>query len=254
MKKLLILSIITLLTILIIVTAINGLHIGSLEILGIKGMQAKNEDLDEKIQEATRLASTDFKNAQTQVTDNMKQLESKKQEYQDMVTVSTDTQVEEASQITQYESERIDTAIGGHARSEGVTLDLEYRQETNNVRNTYNLYFTVVGQYVNIIEFISDIEDDKTLGFKIENFKMVGDSNNNVKATFVCRDIAIIGISSLSSSTSETTTDNGTNTNSSNSSNTNTSNTNTSNTNTTSSNSSNSTNTNSTNTTANAID
>ena len=197
MKKLLILIIITLITILIIVTAINGLKIGKLEILGIRGMQEKNEELDIKIQEATRLASTDFKKAQSEVTENMKSLENKKQEYEDMVTVSTDTQVEQATRFTQYESERLETAIGGHARSEGVILDLRYAQEVNNTSNTYNLYFTVTGQYVNIIEFISDIEDDETLGFKIENFKMVGDANNDVKATFVCKDISIIGISSL---------------------------------------------------------
>ena len=64
MKKLLILIIITLVTILIIVTAINGLRIGNLEILGIRGMQEKNNELDTKIEEATRLASTDFKKAQ----------------------------------------------------------------------------------------------------------------------------------------------------------------------------------------------
>ena len=230
MKKLLIIIIITLLIILIAVTAINGLHIGSLEILGIKGMQEKNEELDSKIQEATLLASTEFKNAESQVTSNMKQLENKKQEYQDMVTVSTDTQVEEASQITQYESERVETGIGGHARKEGVTLDLRYTQEANNTKNTYNLYFTVVGQYVNIIEFISDIEDDETLGFRIEDFKMVGADVNNVKATFVCKDIAIIGISSLSTNTATEADveleENGTNANS----NKNTTNTNTSNT------------------------
>ncbi len=243
MKKLLILSIIVLLTILIVITAINGLHIGGLEILGIRGMQEKNAELDNKIQEATKLASTDFKKAQTQVTDNMKQLETKKQEYQDMVTVSTDTQVEEASQITRYESERIDTAIGGHARSEGVTLDLRYTQEVNNTSNTYNLYFTVVGQYVNIIEFISDIEDDKTLGFKIENFKMVADSNNNVKATFVCKDIAIIGISSVSSTSSTGSGEGSSNTNSSNAvGNTNSSNTTSNTTSNTSTNTTNTTN------------
>ena len=248
MKKLLILIIITLVTILIIVTAINGLRIGNLEILGIRGMQEKNNELDTKIEEATRLASTDFKKAQSQVTDNMKSLETKKQEYEDMVTVSTDTQVEQATQFTQYESERVETAIGGHARSEGVILDLRYAQESNNTSNTYNLYFTVTGQYVNIIEFISDIEDDETLGFKIENFKMVGDANNNVKATFVCKDITIIGISSLgttqSSSDSEENSGNANNASNStpNSASTNSNNTSNSN---TASNSSNTANTNS---------
>ena len=56
MKKLLITIFIVLITILTIVTIIRGLQIGGLEILGITGMREKNAQLDEEINQATKLA------------------------------------------------------------------------------------------------------------------------------------------------------------------------------------------------------
>ena len=60
MKKLLITIVIVLLTILTIITIVRGLQIGGLEILGITGMNEKNTQLDEEINQATKLASTDY--------------------------------------------------------------------------------------------------------------------------------------------------------------------------------------------------
>ena len=63
------------------------------------------------------------------------------------------------------------------------------------------------GSYVGIEEFITGIEDDSKLGFKIENFSMKSSSENGgeVQATFVCKDITIQGISNNNSSSSSTT-------------------------------------------------
>ena len=60
MKKLLISIIIILVLILVGITIINGLEIGNLKILGITEIKKQNEDLDTKIKEATKLASTDY--------------------------------------------------------------------------------------------------------------------------------------------------------------------------------------------------
>lgn len=60
MKKLLILILIGLLLALGFYVAIEGLDIAQLEILGITGIQAKSEELDEKIQDAGKLAEKDY--------------------------------------------------------------------------------------------------------------------------------------------------------------------------------------------------
>ena len=77
MKKLLIIVMITLVTILTIITVINGLQIGGLTILGITGMKDKNAQLETQVEQATKLASTDFPNKVTSVNESIKNYKSK---------------------------------------------------------------------------------------------------------------------------------------------------------------------------------
>ena len=81
----------------------------------------------------------------------------------------------------------------------------------------YNLNFTVNGGYVQIEDFVSSIENDSTLGFKIEEFKMAP-SGNELQATFVCKDIPIKQVSATTTVTQNTT--DGKNTNNAGTSNT----------------------------------
>lgn len=192
MKKLLILILITLLLVLTGIVAIRGVQIGKLEILGIKGIQAKSAELDEKIQEAGKLAQKDFQQAVKEVEDNIKKLEETKQEYDEMTAISSASDVESAAQLETYEIETLWVKLGNHATNEGATMKMDVTKGSNTTQNTYNLNFTVNGSYISITDFISDIENDETLGFKIEEFKLVpSGSESNLQATFVCKDIAI---------------------------------------------------------------
>ena len=56
----------------------------------------------------------------------------------------------------------------------------------------YDLNFVVTGAYVPITDFISSIENDQSLGFRIENFKLIpSDNNNSLQGSFTVRDVAI---------------------------------------------------------------
>lgn len=220
MKKLLILILIALLLALAGIVAINGVEIGNLEILGISGIQDRSAELDEKIQEAGKLAQKDFQEAVKDVQDNSKKLEETKQEYEEMTAISSESDVESAAQLETYEIETLWVKLGNHATNEGATMKMDVTKGTNTTQSTYNLNFTVNGSYISITDFISDIENDETLGFKIEEFKMVpSGSDSNLQATFVCKDIPI---KEITETTPITNTDNtGTNTTNSNSTNTN---------------------------------
>ena len=220
MKKLLILILIALLLALAGIVAINGVEIGNLEILGISGIQDRSAELDEKIQEAGKLAQKDFQEAVKDVQDNSKKLEETKQEYEEMTAISSESDVESAAQLETYEIETLWVKLGNHATNEGATMKMDVTKGTNTTQSTYNLNFTVNGSYISITDFISDIENDETLGFKIEEFKMVpSGSDSNLQATFVCKNIPI---KEITETTPITNTDNtGTNTTNSNSTNTN---------------------------------
>mgnify|MGYP007084615150 CR=1 FL=1 len=96
MKKLLILILIALLVALAGYIGIKGVSIGSFQILGITGIREKNEQLDESIGQATKLASTDYPKAISDTETDLKKLTEEKKNYEDMVTISTGDEVKQA--------------------------------------------------------------------------------------------------------------------------------------------------------------
>lgn len=250
MKKLLILILIGLLLILSIFAVVKGINLGKLEILGFYSIKQRSKELDDKIQEASKINEKDYKQAISTLEEDGKKLQQEKKKYDDMTQVSEESEVASANQMERYEVETLWVKLGNHATSEGVIMKMEILQGSSGAAGTYNLRFTVTGSYISIVDFVSDIENDSTLGFTIEEFKMVPTSSEaNLEATFVCKDITIKDLSSASSpSPTSTSTTNNSNTNTT-SNNKNTTNT-TSNTNTNSTVTN--TTTNSTNTTSNA--
>ena len=242
MKKLLILILIALLLALSIFIVIQGVSIGNVEILGIRGIQDKSAELNTKIQEASRLVEKTYQQAVNDVDENAKKLEEEKKNYEDMTTISSDSDVEAANQLERYEIETLWVRLGNHATTQGVVMQMDVLPSTSGAVDTYNLRFTATGSYISITDFISAIENDSTLGFKIEEFKMAP-SGSSLQTTFVCKDIAITKVTA----TTPTDTNNTNNANSSNDANTNT------NTTTNNTNSSNTTNTNTTNNTSNTV-
>lgn len=207
MKKLLMLILIGLLVILSVFIVLQGFEVGEVEVLAYTGIQDKNRQLNERIQQASKLAEKDYKQAVSIVQDTTKQLEKVKKEYDDLTVVSSDGEVQAAAQLERYELETLWVKLGNYATSEGAIVKIDIVQ--GNATNVYNLKFTVNGSYIAITDYISDIENDSTLGFKIEEFKMAP-SGSELQATFVCREIAIKEISQ-GSSTGTTTMDTTTN-------------------------------------------
>lgn len=198
MKKLLITLVIVLLIILTGITIIKGVTIGKWSILGVKQIQEKNDKLDEHIQTATKLASTDYQAKIRSLNNSIKELQTKKKSYEDMVNVSTEGQVNMANQSQDYKIEYLWIQIGNYAKSEGVEMTMEVVRSSSGNEDLYDLSFTAKGAYIGIADFITHIEDDADLGFRIENFRMISSSENNsiLQATFICKDIKISGISS----------------------------------------------------------
>lgn len=199
MKKTLILVLIVLLLALCGYVVIEGFEIGPIKILSVLEIKSRNEDVKQEAEKASELANSDYKKATSDIESNVKKLEEQKKTYDDMVTTSDGTQIQSVNQIQTYEVEYLWTKVGNHATSEGVTIKMDIAKGTNTVQasdtqtGTYNLNFTVTGQYVGIADFIYSIENDSSLGFKIEEFKLIPVDNNagQLKATFICKDIAI---------------------------------------------------------------
>ena len=225
MKKLL-LSISTVLVIILVgITVVKGLEIGGLNVLGITEIKDKNDKLDTTIQQATKLASTDYQKKLDSLNETTKKLETEKKTYEDMVNVSTESEVQAANQSYDYDFDFLWIRIGNHAKTEGVSMKMAITRNASGVEDVYNLNITATGAYAGIAEFITNIEDDDRLGFKIEDFKMTAESSENsdtLQATFVCKNIKIKGLSSSTITTTDTEDTNNTNTSNTTAGNTNT--------------------------------
>ena len=55
----------------------------------------------------------------------------------------------------------------------GTPIGIIQNSNNKSPAKFYDLSFTVYGEYISILDFVSDIENDSELGFKIENFKML---------------------------------------------------------------------------------
>lgn len=181
-------SIIILISIILLAIAMfRGINIGNLEILSISQIKEKNSDLDKKIDKASTLTSVDYpKNVET-LEKSFEGYTIEKEKYEELTGVSIEN-IEEIYETKQYDISYLWRVLGKYAENRKLTLGIDV-QTANTGNSAYNFNFTVSGQYVNIIQFITDIENDSDLYFRIYNFKMSG--STTVTATFTVKNINI---------------------------------------------------------------
>ena len=80
--------------------------------------------------------------------------------------------------------------FGKYATSRNLTIGMDVQKNNGGNDNYYDLNFNVSGQYVNISQFIADIENNSDLYFRIYNFKMSG-SGEVISSTFTVKDVNI---------------------------------------------------------------
>ena len=247
MRKLLIGLITILLFALAVYIVVCGLSVGKLEINSISAIQEENIKLENKIEQANDLKNTDYPQNISLLQSAYKKLMDEKENYEQILALGVDENGQPLNKIQEYEIEKIWITMGNYATKQGIDLKLDVTSN-NSISETYDLTFTATGGYIQIIDFLYDIESDNTLVFKLENFKMVpGSSTEELVATFVCKDVKL-NISQTSSSNNNLPTEQNSNVNSN--TNTNSNNTTTNNT-TTNNTTTNNTNTSTTNNTTN---
>lgn len=174
------------LTILLIVMAVlvitKGLTIGNFKILSVKQIIEGNDKLTAEISETEKLIRSNYPTELETLDSTVSSLLAAKEEYQDLADVSTKSEINKATTVETYTVEFLWTRLGRHATAEGVYLS--YTPTNNSIK------FTVSGDYIPILSFVSAIENDSKLGFRIENFKLIP-GENNLQATFETRNINI---------------------------------------------------------------
>lgn len=183
MRKILIAVLLVLLIVLAYFTIFQGISIGSFQILSTQGIIELNDNLTTEINEANRKIKSDLQSKQTELSDNVSVLLENKESYYNLANVSTESEINEANTQEVYKIEYLWLRIGRHARTEGVNFRMDVLSGDAGDSTVKNINFTVTGQYAGIIEFISALENDSELEFRIENFHLLPDGEN-LQATF----------------------------------------------------------------------
>lgn len=200
MRKILIGIITVLLAILVIKTVSSKLSIGNTTIYGIEEIKAKEQNLDQKIEQENKTKEA-FKASEERIETSYKELTKAKTEYEEKVALIVSKNTEEAKLLQNYSIEFLWIQIGQHQKKEGVKLDLSFSKSgssserdllTGKEVELYNMNFTVTGNYEAITDFIYDIEGDSKLGFEIEDFTLnPNEKEKNLVATFKCSEVRI---------------------------------------------------------------
>lgn len=187
MRKILISVLVCLLLIGSAFFMVNG--ISKMNIKGIKGLSEKNEQIEQKISDLSNVISVTYVNTESNLKRTANTLQDSKTEYENQAALSNSQNPSYASQLETYDIDYLWTKLGNYARDENVVIKIDLVASGTST-NLYNLNFTTTGAYVDITNFIYDIENDSKLGFKIDEFKMSG-SSDSLTATFSCKEVPI---------------------------------------------------------------
>ena len=168
-----------------------------MHVLGVTQIQDANAELTRKIAEAKN-TNDNYANELTEIKDLIADLGTAREEYLQTINVSTESEIREATQTKNYTIEYLWSQVGNHATQEGVNIRMDVVSGVD--ENTKNLNFTVSGNYLAITNFITELENDSSLQFTIDEFAMTQN-----QCTFVVRDVYIKNEKTLSSETTQNT-------------------------------------------------
>ena len=190
MKKILIGALIVLLCIMAYFAIFRGLSIGSVQILSIEQIANANEKLTQEIKQTEVLMSSDYPTQNDALDKSVTDLLVARDEYRNLASVSTDGEIRRASQQEEYTVEFLLTSLGRHARKEGINLEYTFNTGTTGEADVKNVTFNITGGYIPIMEFVSAIEDDSKLGFRIQNFKILP-GGQHLQASFLVMNVKV---------------------------------------------------------------
>ena len=172
MRKLLLILLVGILAVTAGMIVVKGIETDNFSIDSYMTIAEANNELDDLINQASSLKETSYKNKKNQLDSAYKQLVSERESYEELLNLGVDRNGIPLSKIQEYEIEKIWITLGTYAEEQGIDLKLDI-SVNNSVSKTYDLNFTINGTYTEIEDFIRKVQEDNTLVFKIENFKLV---------------------------------------------------------------------------------
>ncbi|MBO5142594.1 MAG: hypothetical protein J6C46_06295 [Clostridia bacterium] len=151
------------------------------------GIAEKVGSLNSEIDTLETKNTTDYKNALNKKQAAVNYFENSKKAYDDMAAGASVEEIREANKREEYFLDYLWMKIGTYANNSDIKVLINPNYEAATID------FSVSGQYIAVINFIYDLENDSELAFNIDNLVMQGGSSAAVtKASFQVRNINII--------------------------------------------------------------
>jgi len=174
-------------------------------------LETASKELDTKAAKLEKIVTTDYETQKTKLSKIIEEYQKTKKEYDNLVPTSGDVIIDfENSNLKDiYDVDFLWTIVGNYATEEGIDLKFDIQKNTtsassmNNNGSNYivcDLKFVITGNYINLTDFIYDLEDDDRLNFEINNFEMKK-VEDNLQVTLTVREIKVNSSNLISNGT-----------------------------------------------------
>lgn len=140
-----------------------------------KDIQAANDELDMLIDALNQKNTTEYAAKKADLERAVQDYEATRAQYESLA----ETQKQMAYESTDlYDLEFLWTELGNYSRKNTVAMKMNISKSTTSYSESEeyiicDLDFDIIGGYINVTDFIYDIEDDDRFGFEICEFSMV---------------------------------------------------------------------------------
>lgn len=203
MRKYVLLIVLIITCILFFLLVFNGLKIGNKNLIySYEDVEVVSNEKKQIVSDLKQKNGVEFESKKIALNSAVKDYKKQKNIYDTMVSEGKIKKTEIKNLVNLYDIDFLWAIIGNYATNNEITLQLDISKASENtvVSPEYckcDLNFTVTGEYINITNFIYDIENDENLNFEIRNFLMEK-GGENIQATFVVKDISINSANLLS--------------------------------------------------------
>jgi len=157
------------------------------DISSYSGIAEKSQNLSNKVNELERKNTTEYNTALNKKKSAVNNFDASKSEYEELANQASVEEIREANKKEEYFLDYLWMKIGTYANNSEIKVLINPNYDAATID------FDISGQYIAVINFIYDLENDSELAFNIDNLVMQGGSSAAVtKASFQVRNINII--------------------------------------------------------------
>lgn len=172
-----------------------GIKIGPFKIYNYSEIEEASIQRKALLAELNNKNENEFETTQKSLLSAVDKYQEKKEQYDSLVESGDLTAESNIYNSSLYDIDFLLTSVGKYATQNGITLQFDVFKSTSStsISTEYiicDLSFTVTGDYIPITNYISNIEDDDTLNFEINDF-VLEKGGQNLQATFIVKNVPI---------------------------------------------------------------